>query len=265
MSDLKGRPTDEELMAYADGECSPAAAAVIEAALETDPEVADRLAIFMGTRDLSAEAFPLAPVPASLQASVEALIARHTEAAAPATPAPAPPAADAPADNVVAFRPRAATKPTQSTWFMAMAASVLGVAFGLGAFFAMGEFAGDRGGGAPGAGVQQLASLPLGELFALPSGEARPVDGGTARMVAAFRDGSGNLCREFEVTRGDRVQGVACRQDGAWSVNFAVATAAPTGGYVPASGAEALDAYLTQIEAAPPLSAEEERAALAGQ
>jgi surface antigen len=91
--------------------------------------------------------------------------------------------------------------------------------------------------------------------------------GGTVfAAIATFRDGSDQLCREFEYGRdgGDTVVAVACHADETWSVRFAVATAAAGGtGYVPASSLDALDGWLAAVEAGAPLSNDEEAAALA--
>ena len=57
---------------------------------------------------------------------------------------------------------------------------------------------------------------------------------------------------------------VACNAAGEWLISFAVSAPGDAGGYAPASSTEALDAYLSAIEAGEPLSAEEEAAALAG-
>ena len=56
---------------------------------------------------------------------------------------------------------------------------------------------------------------------------------------------------------------VACRSGDEWRVSFAVVAPGDAGGYAPASSAEALDAYLSAIEAGEPLSAEDEAEALA--
>ncbi|MBJ3774774.1 zf-HC2 domain-containing protein [Acuticoccus mangrovi] len=266
MTELNGGLTDEMLMAYADGEASPEEAAAVEAALESDPAIAERVLMFQDTRALAQTAFAPEPVPDALKASVEAMIARHGSAAAPAAQDNTVPADDAAAEgNVVAFRPRrTSAAPARGQVFMAMAASVLGLAIGVGAFFAGSEFGGSPPATGPATGgVGQLASLPIGEGLRAPSGETVALgDGGVMRAITTFRNASGDLCRDFEVETDESVTGVACHRGGAWQVDFAVAQAVDPGGYAPASGAEALDAYLSTIDAGAPLGAAEEKAAL---
>ena len=74
MTDKSAMPTDELLMAYADGEASPAEAAAVEAALRAEPAVAERLALFEGTRLAARGAFGAPPVPDALREAVEAMV-----------------------------------------------------------------------------------------------------------------------------------------------------------------------------------------------
>ncbi|MCF3932539.1 anti-sigma factor [Acuticoccus sp. M5D2P5] len=251
---------DELLMAYADGEASVDEAARVEAAVERDAALADRLAMFMETRGL-ADAFPLGPVPADLRTNVEAMIAggagQSPDGAGPADRA-------APAENVVPLRPQAG-RPKMPHWAMAVAASVLGLAIGIGAFFATGEMAGRESADATTpatSGVARLAALPLAQAMAIPSGDEQEIAGQRVRTISTFRNGAGALCREFEAAAADLVTGVACHANGAWSVDFALAEPLPSDDYVPASGTELLDAYLATIEAGPPLDPSEEGEAL---
>jgi anti-sigma factor RsiW len=266
-----GPPSDEMLMAYADGEASPAEAAAVEAAVADDPAVAERLALFAETRAMAAEAMPLQPVPDALRASVEAMVAAGAAPQAGAASPEMPGAAndvDAPetpeGETVVPFRRRPAVRPARRPMVVALAATVAGIAIAVGAFVAGWQTGGVMPGG-PSAGVARLAALPLAEGLSLPSGSAVAVgEEALLRPLASFRSGTGELCREFEVEGERPVVAVACRRDGDWSVDFAVATppAADPGGYVPASGLEALDAYLGTIAAEPPLGAQEEAEAL---
>ncbi len=123
---------------------------------------------------------------------------------------------------------------------------------------------------------QKLATLgdtPIdGPLHAalenLPSGTTS--DDGVVPMLS-FRDARGRSCREFEIPSASLTEleiGIACRgSTGRWHVEIVVATPA-TGeivdGYTPASGpaADALDAMLDALGAGPPLSPQEEAAAL---
>ncbi|MEM8854796.1 MAG: anti-sigma factor [Pseudomonadota bacterium] len=261
MSDGSAGPTDEMLMAYADGETSPAETDVVEAAIASDPAVAERFAVFAETRALAQAAFPAhEPVPDALRDAVRAMVDADAQERASAHDA----AQDE--DNVVAFAPRprpaATAPPRRSQTMMAMAASVVAVAVGVGAYFA-----GASSVAPPGdhTGVATLAGLDLAPTLAtLPSGESTDLTGDTRfTAVAAFRDGAGALCREFEVDgSGERVLGVACHRDGDWRVDFAVATLPASDSFVPASSTETLDAYLTTVSAEAPLEPEAESEAL---
>ena len=110
---------DETLMAFADGELDEATSARLEAALEADEALAERLAVFFESRTLVAGALkPLIdePVPEALLESVRRMAddARSRETKT---------------GNVVSLRP----KPQQETrrWLMPLAASIVAVITGV--------------------------------------------------------------------------------------------------------------------------------------
>jgi hypothetical protein len=99
-------------------------------------------------------------------------------------------------------------------------------------------------------------------LSALPAGARAAIPGGEIELIASFIASDSQLCREYEVedaATARTVVAIACRSEGAWTPRFAV-----VGGlddnttFSPASSFEALDAYLTAINAGAPLGAEEE-------
>lgn len=243
--------SDEMLMAYVDNELDAADARRIEEAAGRDASVADRLeqlrrmrtAIRDAYADLAAE-----PAPAELEGCVRALIEASEAARGTVTPLRAMPP-----------RPRVAAP--AAGW--ALAASVAAVAIGIGGYLA-GSTQAPRGGTAVAlgpVGAQEVAQA----LSTLPAGEARALgQGRTLRPIVSFRDATGALCREFELAPGTgaTMLGVACRVDGAWRVDFAMAAGNAARGYAPVSSTETLDAYLSAIHAGDPLSAEEERLAL---
>ncbi len=262
--------TDEELMAYADGELPEARAAQLDLALAGDTDLAGRLAIFSETRMLVAAAFePMLdePVPDELMRHVRALAARSDRGAAlentgsenivPDSIAP---------ENVVPLHPGSTTRaPDRQPFWKLPLAAALALAVGLGAGLFMG---GER----PTPGGLQVAALSdpeiSGALAVLASGESRVLSNGSRiALIATFNDNSQSLCREFEYARtgGSTVVSVACRDGTGWEVMLAV-TAAPSGdtGYAPASSLETLDAYLTATGAQAPLSARDEARALEG-
>lgn len=242
---------DERLMAYADGVLPPDEAAEVERAIAEDEGLATKVALFADSRAMVKRALgPASPVPDSLVSSIRAM----AEADAAKRQ---PPAGSA---QVIDLASRRRTVPF---WQLPIAASVA---------LAVGVFGGWLGKPDSG-GTGDLAVATIGEpalleaLAVVKSGETREIGEGIGfTAIASFRDGAGQLCREFEQDRagGDTVVAVACRADEAWSVRFAVAAAASDDtGYAPASSLDTLDAWLSAIEAGAPLSEDEEAKALA--
>ncbi|WP_077963134.1 anti-sigma factor family protein [Ensifer adhaerens] len=256
--------SDEILMAFADGELDEETTRRVEAALETDDELMARVAMFMETRAAASDALkPVLdePVPDELVAKVRAMAAAQSGAER---------AADAPAtggDNVVAFR-RPQDQPASprgpSRLLMAMAASLLVVVGGAGGYLL-------RGGGLVDTGAMQVAGTVGPVLSAIlneaASGEEVAVGAGqgTVRLVSAFELGSGQLCREYELTQPGEpgLVSVACRKTNVWQTRLAVAKPEGGDGYAPASSLETVDAFLTSIGAGQPLDADAEKKALA--
>ncbi|MGE6781896.1 anti-sigma factor family protein [Ensifer adhaerens] len=257
--------SDEILMAFADGELDEETTRRVEAALETDDDVMARVAMFMETRAAASDALkPVLdePVPDELVAKVRAMAAA---AGGAARTADAPVTGD---DNVVAFRrpqdQAAALRGGPSRLLMAMAASLLVVVGGAGGYLL-------RGGGLADAGSIQVAGTIGPALSAIldqaASGEDVVVGEGqgTVRLVSAFELGSGQLCREYELTQPGEpgLVSVACRKANVWQTRLAVARPEGGDGYAPASSLETVDAFLTSIGAGQPLDADAEKKALA--
>lgn len=241
---------DETLMAFADGELDEAQSLALEAALASDEALAERLAVFLDSRRLVGDALkPLIdePVPEALLASVRKMA---EEAQRQDTTAPQ--------DNVVAFRPkprRETTQPTTRRWFLAMAGSLVAVVTGV-----IGFTLGRVDPAATDAGAEIAAAL---DREASGQDVTLGVSGATLRMVATFRDERGEICREYELKQStNSTLTIACRQNDVWTTRLALTTPEAEG-YVPASSQETIDAYLASIQAGAPLSAEEEREALA--
>ncbi len=248
--------SDETLMAYADGELDAETMAAVEAAMQSDPVIADRVALFDLSRQRLADGLgEPEPVSAELLASVKALADKHNaKAQDPKTPE----------TSVVAFPTPAARARTQPRWQLPLAASIaLLVGLSLGPLLPWPDNNDTQqialtGLDTPGLATA-LATIPSGEEIAL-------ADGSSLRPIASFQDGGGTLCREFELDQasGETLVSVACHQEGSWSLRFAVAAGQNDDGYAPASSLDALDGYLTAIEAGAPLSVEAEADALGG-
>jgi hypothetical protein len=240
--------TDEMLMAYADGELSPADMALVDEAMASDESLAERVAIFADTRRTVKQVLTAAPAPVS-----DDLVARVRQIAAAA-------AAPAPAESAKVIDLASRRRPA-ALWQMGIAASVA-LAVGLtGGWFAAGT------GSAPSGA--ELASLGdpavLAAVAQLPSGSTTSLaNGGELEAIASFRAADGALCREyaFEPTSGTGYVAIACHAADTWDLRFAVAHGTTAEGYTPASSLETLDAFLMATEAGQPLSLQDEAAAL---
>ncbi|NRP72289.1 hypothetical protein ILFOPFJJ_03186 [Ensifer psoraleae] len=241
--------SDEILMRFADGELDADTSAELERAMELDDELVSRVALFIETRAAAQTAMkPLLdePLPAELSAAVEKMVKEKTQSASDA--------------SVLPFTPRAANHRRANRWLAPIAASLVVVVAGIGGYWLRGGGEAVLDGGLHVAGISgsalddALATVATGEERQLPDSNQR------FRAIATFRDNAQTLCREFEVDSADRstVVSVACRTGAEWRVTFAVVAPGASGGYAPASSTETLDAYLTAIDAGPPLEAAEE-------
>lgn len=239
--------SDEILMAYADGELDAKTTRAVEAAIEADPEVAERVALFGDTARVlkqAAQARPEPPLPDALMAKIDKAFAQ----AKTASDARAEPVAD-----VVVPLPRRRRIEWQP---MALAASIT-LAIGLGGGLMLGRTSTPQ---APATDFAVLSTPAVkAALNDLPSGENRQVAGGVVRPIASFHDADGRLCREFEFDESARAHvAVACHDDDSWALRFAVIADVASDGYAPASSLDALEAYLGSIDAGAPLSVESE-------
>lgn len=221
--------SDAMLMALADGELNELDAARLRQRLAADPDLAARHLAFVQTRAWMQQAFPPEPVPDRLIATV---LAGPDSAAPPA--------------NVVPLRRWFAPAPG---WGMALAASLL---------LLLGGFWAGRSGAPQGIGADlalAAAELPTGA-------ETRLTDGSTARVLASYATDLG-LCRMIAQ---DSWRHILCRdgQSGIWDLALSVHSGEP-GSFLPSSAlaVQLVDQLLEDIDAGPPLDADEERRALA--
>ncbi|WP_299677672.1 hypothetical protein [uncultured Roseobacter sp.] len=244
--------SDEELMAYADGELTEERASEMDVALSNDRKLADRLALFIDTRALARGALESdleTPVPEHLVQRVHDLAAQQRDGSS----------AD---DDVIPFPQKPRTSQQMPVWKLPLAAG-LALAVGLGAGLTLAPVVGT------GVNSIEIAALADDRIASaldttLSGDEVTLQNGSRIALIATFFDAENTLCREFEFDRpeGGTVVSVACQKGGQWNVRMAVAAAATDAGYAPASSLEVLDAYLTASEAGPPLEPDAEAAAL---
>lgn len=253
-------PTDEELMAFADGALDAASMERIARLVANDPELAATVEMYRKSAERVREvrdALDAEPVPDALRQSIETMIASSTS--------PTETLARPPAENVLSFRPRqpAASPPRQRVWAMPMAAALLAVVGGVVGYMAGRDVTGSA---APSlAAVGEALPAAVGSVLASSaSGSEVTLAEGRLRMISTVRSKSGNLCREFELdTRGGlTIVGVGCHEADAWRLDIAVAAPRTDEGFAPASSLNAIDSYLEMIEASGALSPEEEAEAL---
>jgi hypothetical protein len=228
---------ETRLAAYVDGALEPEAAA--EVVIHLADNAADRRRVAdlteLNALLVAAYAAPLAePVPERIRRSVVP-------------------------SNVTPFPSRYRRRPAAVTVLLAAAATVL-LVFGLSDLWRSGAP------GAPGVGPVAAGSELHAALETSASGSVLSFpDGDEVTLIATFRDGRGQPCREFELLHDDAsefTRGIACRgAEAAWSV--AVIVSEPVSGdfaddatYMPAAGAidAALSGALDVLGAGPSLA-----------
>jgi anti-sigma factor RsiW len=276
---MTGAVTDELLMALADGELPEGEASLLRSRIASDPDLAERFAVFVETAALLAPDDPAAAaeVPDHLRASV----LRMANEAAVSNGQPVNPLARfavvaggaSKPDVAPSAAPQATAAPQRMvrSWYVALAASVALMVGGVLGYGLQGV-GGDRDTlelatfqGARLALASALASLPSGETRAWS--DQRRGQGGTLAVVATHRMAGGSICREAEVsgaTEAGRQTIIACRKDGRWITQALIATGGATG-FSPASGAHAVaEQVLEALGSQSVLSKAEEAAFLAG-
>lgn len=256
-------PTDEELMALADGELEPARAAEIRALFAHDPDLAARFADFAETRALLDETPAPAVSPALAAAVLRAAAGAASDARPVLTAIPGGRFDGTPAPVAVPVRaPRPALRLAAMAAAVALAAGgVLGYAL---------RPAID--GGASAVSTADLSPDLLAALDGAPSGATRVVDlgggrRGTIGLVSSYAIAGPGLCREYTLAdagaANPREFAVACRAPGeSWRRRLVVA-AGDDRGFATASGPqEVIDPFLEAIGASARLSPDAERAAL---
>jgi hypothetical protein len=222
--------SDEELIAWIDGELAPEAAARLAEAVERDPALAARAAAHRRLAGRMAAAFgPIAEQPVAL-----------------------PRTASAPVISLAEVRAARAEQARRSRrWALpgAVAASLM-VGLLAGRQTMMVASVDDR------SGALALATPVARALDSQLSGDAGPI-----RVSLSFRGKDGGYCRSFS---GQHIDGVACRSGDGWQLRYATpASHGPGAGYRMAGEDAAKAAVVEQLIAGDPLDANGERRARA--
>jgi negative regulator of sigma E activity len=242
--------TDEQLMAYADGELSPLEAKRIEAAMADDSALAARVARFRAVRRALRTAYDSVvsePIPEHLRALLGDVAA--SEPMVDTLHEPSAPVAD-----FAAARAKRAARFGPPAW-AAMAASLLvGVIAGRALWPAQQDIFTSDG---------LYAAAPLAEVLNTRLAGDVANQNAATRIGLSFRTNEGDICRTFaHEARARVVSGLACRDENRWAVRMALTEPAPREGEFRQAGAaapavlEAVDAMI----AGDPLDAAQERA-----
>jgi len=259
--------TNEELMAFADGELPGADAARVAAAVAADPVLASRVeserqlrALLRGHLDPVASE----PVPESLSLMIAAAAAEETEQDMIDTPPPAqtPSQAAQPARvlDFAAARARreaeakaaqSAQKPASRRWGIGAAiAAALVLGLMLGPQFLGGSTVTERNGALVASG-----SLARGLDTQLASNEP-----GALRILSSFRREGGSYCRVYDA---GATSGIACKSKGEWTLERTVASGQHKSGEYRQAGSPASELMTAaqNMAVGDPLDAAQERAA----
>lgn len=197
--------SDETLMAFADGELDNPQRAELEQALAGDADLRQRVADLRAQRDRIAAAFSSTldePVPDRLAALLQ-----------PTAPLPA-------LGDLAAARERRRRLPTWAQWGGIAASVLLGVLLGM-------QF--DRRSADAGFGLHDGRVVAEGAVAEALSSQlaSAPAAAAPIALQLSFVDKAGSYCRTFSTAA---VAGLACLQDGRWTVQtMAAADAARDG------------------------------------
>lgn len=264
-------PTDEMLMAYADGALDAAQTAAVEAYLARNPHARDVVAKLREAARLAKAAFETPMNEAPPSRLVDAIMSSGPQNLQMQD-----------AGRVASIdQARARRLPAMRNWALAAAASVAVIVAGAGGYLAgrpdAGHEASDRfalGSIAAGSSTERiLETSRSGQV--LEPGSKDGSKGARLKIVATFRDKQGRPCREIEALGDDgrltpTAAAVACRSsNGRWHIEGAarltVGNAAQ--GVIKPSGSserDPLEGVLQQLGAGPVLLPDEEQRMLSG-
>ena len=244
--------SDENLMAYADGELDEAMAATVERSIFEDGALAVRIVGFLRSRRLARVA--LSDLPEETAQSVPPALREAVARAASARPRTG-------REDGTSRRSKEHRRWPPWVVPVAVAASV---ALGLAGYWRVVENAAQTGRG-------PLAVLDDGRmstvLARLPTGQEETIDGKRVRAVGTYRLANGSICRDLVVESKPESSEVILCQAGpslAWTLRVAVVAPSEADSYSPAAARDVVDSYLERQGAGSPATGAEERAVLPG-
>jgi hypothetical protein len=248
---------DEQLMAYVDGELSPAERATIDAAIANDPVAAQRVVELRQQRDTLRNAFA-----AQLEEEVpQRLIDAARSRGAPEAPI-----------ELASVRARRNTLHGPRRWLQwsPQRRASARMKSALAATLLLGVLIGRSLNVGPDAEAPLIASadgqmVAAGALATALDEQSAGTPGAIVAIGLTYRTKSAEYCRTF-ATNAEHVSGIACRARGAWNVRVLSTAAAQAGGEYRMAGSalprEVIDTIEQQIDGEP-LDAREEAAAMA--
>lgn len=196
--------TDQELMAYADGEMPLMDAKRVEAAMAEDPPLAARVARFRAVRRALHTAYDSVltePIPERLRALLGDVAASE--------PAPE----RAPVVDLAAQREKRQPRFGPPAWAAIAASLIVGVLVGR-AVLPSGDLIVDNG---------RYAGADLTRVLDTRLASDSENQSGATRVGLTFRATDGDICRTFSHTaRAASISGLACREGERWAVQLAV-------------------------------------------
>lgn len=250
--------TDEELMAFADGELSGADAARVQAAIAADPALAERLEAERKLRaKLRGHLDPVAdePVPEAWAAMIAAAAKEDAEDEHKVISLAAARAEKAEKAGKAAREARSAARarPFMQRW---------GTGIAIAASLALGLFMGTRI--ASGPVTQRDGALMASGLLAerLDTQLASAQGSGSVRILTSFRREGGDYCRVFA---SNGTSGIACRDKAGWTLERTISGGAAQQSQYRQAGAANMELMAAAQEMADgaPLDAAQEEAAKA--
>jgi hypothetical protein len=238
--------SDEELMAFADGEADGKLSKRIQAATLSDSRVANRVALFRSTSQALKHVFPVQrndEVDEKIVAAMENAQRSQTQSKSNES-------------NVVQFPKR---NPIIDQWWKGVAAAAIILGFGLSTGYMVAQQV-----DTPVQMAGQVNEATAQAFNTVASGEYVTLQDGKLTLVATFKSTNGEACREYEIENGapGKITGLACKHSHGWHVVAQVFSEADGNSFAPASGVDLIDSFVARANLLGPLAESDEKTIL---